>query len=260
MVGTGPVGFVWADVGAGTNISAGVTNGSLLNASLTINSVPLTWNNDTLSLTVTNAYGSINVTVALTVLTNGPVITVDLPPFVQEVSTHAYNYSVSLVGPQPYSYQWYANGTGISGATGATLPIVAGAPGTSTNFFLVASNIFGAVTSSVSLFNSRSTNSYAGVVLSLNPVGYWPLQETNPAAPVTIETNYGTLGVLGNAYYSFTNGPAGQSGLVTLEESGATGDGDFECAVLRPKHQLCPRAARHARSHRQAALQHGMLD
>jgi hypothetical protein len=36
-------------------------------------------------------------------------------------------------------------------------------------------------------------------------VGYWPLQETNAPAPGNWETNYGTLGKLGNAYYACTN-------------------------------------------------------
>jgi prepilin-type processing-associated H-X9-DG protein len=42
---------------------------------------------------------------------------------------------------------------------------------------------------------------YSNAVASLNPAGYWPMHETTAAAPGDVETNYGTLGVLGNAYY-----------------------------------------------------------
>ncbi|HTV41623.1 MAG TPA: LamG-like jellyroll fold domain-containing protein [Candidatus Sulfotelmatobacter sp.] len=46
-----------------------------------------------------------------------------------------------------------------------------------------------------------STNSYASDILNLNPAGYWPMHEVEPAAPGDIETNYGALGLLGTAYY-----------------------------------------------------------
>jgi prepilin-type processing-associated H-X9-DG protein len=42
---------------------------------------------------------------------------------------------------------------------------------------------------------------YSNAVASLNPAGYWPMHEVEAPAPGDIETNYGTLGVLGNAYY-----------------------------------------------------------
>lgn len=226
-VGTPPLTYSWLDVGSNTTIASGSTNGALLNATLTVSNVPLAWNGDSLQLTVNNAYGSTNITIALTVLTNAPVFTVNLPPQVSVVSGRTYNYVPGLVGPQPYGFQWYAGSSLIPGQTGPTLSLVGGAPGTSTNFTLVVTNIFGAVTSSVSTFVSIGTNTYAGVVAGLNPVGYWPLQETTAPAPVTVETNYGKLGSLGNAYYAFTNNSAGtQIGTVALQQGGVTADGD----------------------------------
>lgn len=226
LVGTPPVTYQWLDVSANTNVASGSTNGANLNATLTIPSVPLGWNGDSLQLTVNNAYGSTNITVALTVLTNAPVLTVDIPTTVTVVSGRTYTYSPSVVGPQPYYYQWYANNT-LLPATSATLPVVAGVSGSITNFFVVITNSFGAVTSSVSTFTAISSNSFAGVVLGFNPVGYWPLQETNRPAPATIETNYGKLGAFGNAYYAFTNDASGnQGGTVTLAQAGTTSDSD----------------------------------
>lgn len=43
--------------------------------------------------------------------------------------------------------------------------------------------------------------SYSNAITSLSPAGYWPMHEAEPAAQGDIETNYGTLGVLGNGYY-----------------------------------------------------------
>jgi hypothetical protein len=76
VVGTGPIGYTWTDVGHGTNVAAGATNGNLLDANLTLGSAPAGWNGDTLKLTVTNAYGSTNFSVVLAVSTAQPLIAI----------------------------------------------------------------------------------------------------------------------------------------------------------------------------------------
>jgi hypothetical protein len=43
---------------------------------------------------------------------------------------------------------------------------------------------------------------YFQAVTNLHPVGYWPMHEVEAPAPGNIETNYGTLGALGNGYYN----------------------------------------------------------
>jgi hypothetical protein len=59
---------------------------------------------------------------------------------------------------------------------------------------------------------------YSNTVMSLNPVAYWPLQENTPPPRYDIETNYGSLGSIANAYYASTNAWHAQVG--------ATGDSD----------------------------------
>ncbi len=55
---------------------------------------------------------------------------------------------------------------------------------------------------------SRAQSAYFHTVTNLNPVGYWPMHEIEPAAPGDIETNYGSLGVLGSGYYpDWASGP-----------------------------------------------------
>jgi prepilin-type processing-associated H-X9-DG protein len=62
-------------------------------------------------------------------------------------------------------------------------------------------NVFAAVTVFLMAATTVRAQSYSNTVLSLNPVGYWPMHEVEAAAQGDIETNYGSLGVLGNAYY-----------------------------------------------------------
>lgn len=229
-IGTPPMTYTWSETLFGTNVATGSTNGSTLDATLNFTNVPLAWNGDSLVLTVQNTYGSTNIAFALTVFTNAPQITSDLPPRVTVVSGKAHTYSIAAVGPQPFIYQWYNGNTPIPNETNSTYSLVAGSPG-STTYSVVITNVFGAVTSTVSTFTSiaqLSGYAFATNVLALNPVGYWPLQETDAQAPATIETNYGTLGALGNAYYAATN-----FDTVTFGQTGAlAASGDTNPAVL----------------------------
>lgn len=230
-IGTGPLSYIWSDVSGGTNIVVGSTNGNLLNATLTVASVPAGWNNDQVELTVSDAYGTTNVYVPLTILTNAPQINQNLPAQVTVVSGKSYSYAIVADGMQPLGYQWYNGSTPIIGQTGSSDTVAAGSPG-STTYSVVITNIFGAVTSSVSTFTSiaQLTNAYAASILALNPAGYWPLQETSAPAAVTMETNYGTLGAVGNAYYAITN-----AGDVTFGQNGAlSASGDNDPCVYFP--------------------------
>jgi len=60
---------------------------------------------------------------------------------------------------------------------------------------------------------------YSNAVMSLNPVAYWPLQETNPAPAYDVETNLGWLGPVANMYYASTNVWHGQVGAITGDSS-----------------------------------------
>ncbi|HEX3625845.1 MAG TPA: LamG-like jellyroll fold domain-containing protein [Verrucomicrobiae bacterium] len=207
LIGTTPLNYQWSDVSSGTNIVLGTTNEVPLNATLMVSDVPGGWNNDQLELSVNNSYGSTNVFVLLTVLTNGPIITQDIPTHIGLLPGTMFNYSVAVAGPPPYSYQWYQDGGSIPNQTNSNYTATAGSAGTSSSYFVVITNLFGSTTSSVSAFASlvQLTTPYATNILQFHPVGYWPLQETNAPAVVSMETNFGSLGKLGNAYYAATN-------------------------------------------------------
>ena len=119
-IGTQPLGYYWADLGGGTNLVAGLTNANMLNASLTVSNVPASWNGDTLQLTVSNAYGSINFQVALNV-TSGLVASLTPTNLALSVG-QSFTYTAQAAGTVPIAYQWYAGNLGapISNATNAS--------------------------------------------------------------------------------------------------------------------------------------------
>jgi hypothetical protein len=194
------------------------------NATLVISNIQTS---DSYYLNVTNIFGSVNsTTVTITVFTNAQ-ITSDLPPQVSVLSGNSYTYSIGVVGAPPFSYQWY-NTTPVAGQTNSTYAVTAGNLG-STTYYVVITNIYGAVTSSVSTFTSiaQLTNSFATNVLGVlgsghGPVGYWPMHEVEAPAQGDIETNYGTLGLLGTGYYPDWEGAS--AGFIR-QEPGPLADG-----------------------------------
>ncbi|MGH7952822.1 MAG: LamG-like jellyroll fold domain-containing protein, partial [Limisphaerales bacterium] len=66
-IGTPPMGYVWTNLTTGATVSGGVTNGNTLDATLAYNNVPAAWNGNQLQLIVTNAYGTISASIALSI-------------------------------------------------------------------------------------------------------------------------------------------------------------------------------------------------
>jgi hypothetical protein len=108
--GTAPLSYQWADnngapIPWGTNASLSLTNVQQDQAGF-------------YSLTVSNAYGVATTNASLEVDLGAPTITVDLQPTNQTVYAGvSLSYSVTVSGSSPFSYQWYRNGSVVSGAT-----------------------------------------------------------------------------------------------------------------------------------------------
>jgi hypothetical protein len=106
VLGTPPFGYYWSNTNAATVIGSGATtsinNPSTLDATLTVPSVPSSWNGDQLELTVTNAYGTNTTLVALSVSVN-----TNLPPIVPAVTN----------GQLTLSWPSYANGYTLQAQT-----------------------------------------------------------------------------------------------------------------------------------------------
>ncbi|MGH7940004.1 MAG: LamG-like jellyroll fold domain-containing protein [Limisphaerales bacterium] len=96
--GTPPMGYVWTNVTTGGTVAVGVTNGYTLNAALLYNNVPAAWNTNQLELIVTNAFGSTNVFVTLSI-TNA-------------VSRTPANIAFSVTGGNQLTLSWPSDHTG----------------------------------------------------------------------------------------------------------------------------------------------------
>ncbi|HEY5909336.1 MAG TPA: LamG domain-containing protein, partial [Verrucomicrobiae bacterium] len=220
-VGTPPLTNTWVDATHGTNLAViTTTTTNTIDGTLVV-PVPQGWNGGALQLTAANAYGSTNVTVILTVISGAPVFVQNLPPAVTAVAGKPYTYSVVMTGNEPFTYQWYSNNVLLTDQAGPSYTFNAA----SGSYRVVVSNQFGTTNSTTSALTAvaQPAAPYAAAVLAMGPVGYWPLQETSAPAPVAMETNHGTLGAIGDAFYALGN--------VTFAQPGALTDGDLSAAT-----------------------------
>ena len=228
--GTPPMGYLWRDVGHGTNVAGGITGAAFLDASLAVASVPAGWNVDALELTVTNAYGATNLSV-LVYITNGvPTLTGQFPLAHTNVITlyggsgstlgSSPTFSVSALGLPPLSYQWRTNGAAVAGATNASFTFFNAQMGGPTTFQCIVTNTAGSLTSMVwnVAYGAAPTAPFSQAVLALHPLAYWRLNEPDDGLsdgnPNAICTDYasGNNGLysnvsLGNLGYSSTADP-----------------------------------------------------
>lgn len=177
-VGTLPLSYQWYDT---NNVSLpGQTNAALSLASLTAGG--------TYYLQVTNYYGVANSPLVVVSVFTGPMFASYSPvPYTNLFALYAGASptfsvgAVSLQHGQSVSYQWYGNGAGLAGATSSNLTLPNLAAGALNNYYCVASNIYGASTSFVwsASVTAPPTNPYPQAVLSLHPVGYWRIDETD---------------------------------------------------------------------------------
>lgn len=121
-VGTPPIGYQWTNITTGATLASAVTNGTSLNAGLIYNNLPAAWDGNQLELIVTNAYGSTNVFVTLSV-TNGVT-----------VNTNSTNIVFSVSGGQ-LTLSWPADHTGWTLEAQTNNP---SAPGLTTNWYPIS--------------------------------------------------------------------------------------------------------------------------
>jgi len=154
-----------------------------------------------------------------------------LPPVLttEPASTVAFTGSnvtlrATAIGYQPLTYQWYGPETGgntpptglITGATNAALTLDSLSAINAGAYFVVVTDANGLTTTSgvspngnesgalINVINNPFPgSSFFSAVIKLNPLAYWPLNETNaaPAWPA-YATNLGSLGASANAIYS----------------------------------------------------------
>jgi len=246
VLGTLPLSYQWSDWYYSPLMADQTT------ATLMLSNVPASLNGDGFWLTVTNLYGSTNSEYTVLIVNSGPpqIIASNLPPQVGLAQGQSYTYFVEASGTLPFGYQWSRSGSPVSGATDSSYTVTGTAVGSST-VSVVVTNIYGSASGSSQLtVVAPPTDPYASGILALQPAGYWPLQETYAPAPVTTETNLGTLGSLGNAYYAVSNadGSGTVGGNMVFGQGGAlggTGDVDPSVSFIGPSgvnYAFVPRA------------------
>jgi hypothetical protein len=107
---------------------------------------------------VSNAAGSATSTVATITVRVAPSITTQ--PLSQTINPGAaLNLSVAASGTAPLAYQWFKNGSSVSGAISANIQIASAQSSDSGNYFAVVSNAAGTATSTVATITVRAAPS-----------------------------------------------------------------------------------------------------
>lgn len=194
--------------------------------SLVFNPVSAADANTNLYVVVTNTYGAVTSSVVSLAVYTKPVFTAELPiTYTSPMILYAgagiggTNYvgstptfSVSVLGGVPWTYQWYANGAAVTGATTASFTFTNAQTGSPSNFSVVVSNSYGAITNGWSgAYQPAPVAPYPQAVLAAQPVGFWRLNEQGNA---TIADDYasGNNGI-------YNNVGLGQSGYNAGEQT-----------------------------------------
>ncbi len=152
------------------------------NAVFSTNSIPASYNNGTLTLQVTNAYGQAQTSgTFLTVNSGAPQFPTNLQPAALTLYTgNTFTYSVTPVGTVPFYYQWYRNSSPINSATNSSY--AATTPSLTDTYYVTVSNTFGggSITQSVTVSltgHALPSGTYATQVHADHPVAYWRLDD-----------------------------------------------------------------------------------
>ncbi len=143
-----------------------VNVGGATGLSLTLNSVPAGFDGMTVTLIASNAAG---------VVTSNATLTVNIPPSISPQPTNitvAAGSSASFVSgatgkPNP-TFQWYKNGSIIPSQTSSTLTFPSAQGSDIANYFMVAANAAGSLTSSVVKLTVTSTTLSSTTVAPAN--------------------------------------------------------------------------------------------
>jgi hypothetical protein len=153
--------------------------------------------------------GVTGTSISITITSSPPVITQQPAASETLLAGATLNASMANSGNPPFTYRWYFNSGTQPISTAATLTLTVSnlQPVNAGSYTCVVSNQYGTVTSSALSLTVVAPTPYQKALLSLNPLAYWPLSETNGTVAHDLAGNY--------------NGTYG--GGVALAQSGVTG-------------------------------------
>ena len=142
-----------------------------------------------------------------------------------------YALSVVAGGAPTLGYQWYENGTPISGATAGTLTLPLLTPANTGAYYVEVTNASGSISSSTNHLVVISVSGYAALALATQPEAFWPLNESAGPTAHDYEGGYDASYSSAGVTYDVT-GPVGGT-VVTVNGS----SGEVACpyaAALNP--------------------------
>ncbi len=213
VVGEPPLGYQWQF--NGSNLF-GATN-----AILSLTNVQAT-NAGTYSVVASNSVGSASsVGAILTVVTNAAPAIVAQPSDQRVFSGANAGFTVVATGSAPLNYQWWFNGTNLTGATNAVLLLTGVSPANQGGYFAILTNSYGRATSSIAnlfivpandAFSNRSAlGGYSNTVAAANSFA-----TTEPGEPEHAGNAGGS-----SVWWSWT---APTNGMVTISTLGSSFD------------------------------------
>ncbi|MGH7979057.1 MAG: LamG-like jellyroll fold domain-containing protein, partial [Limisphaerales bacterium] len=149
----------------------------------------------TISATVNGVTGTSS---RISVTGGSPTITQEPPPSETLMAGATLSVSVAVNGSPPFVYRWFFNdgANPISTSADPTLALTGLGAAQSGAYTCVISNQYGTADSSALSLTVVSPNPYQQALLSLNPIAYWPLDETSGT------TAYDVIGGYNGTYNS----------------------------------------------------------
>lgn len=179
---------------SGVTVTSFVTNWVSSNPNvLTVNSAGLVTavntGNATISATVNGTTGTSS---AITVTGSGPRITQEPPASETLLAGATLMASLANVGNPPFVYRWYFNSGAkpISTSSSPTLTLANVQAAQAGSYTCLVSNQYGTALSIALNLTVIVPNQYQQSVLSLNPMAYWPLNETSGTTAYDIVGGY----------------------------------------------------------------------
>jgi hypothetical protein len=158
----------------------------------------------TISATV---YGVTGTSATITVGPSAPIITQEPPASLTLLVGATLHASVAGIGDPPFTYYWFTNGNttpiSVSASPALTVPNLQLADAGS--YICVVSNHVGTATSSALILSVVAPSTYQQVMLELNPIGYWPLNEASGTIAYDLVGGYN--GTYTNTYELGLAGP-----------------------------------------------------
>ncbi|HEV2329854.1 MAG TPA: LamG-like jellyroll fold domain-containing protein [Verrucomicrobiae bacterium] len=179
---------------SGVAVTGFVTNWTSSNPSvLTVNSTGLATAVNTGSATISATVNGVTGTSsAITVIGSGPSITQEPPTAEALLAGATLTASVANIGSPPFVYRWFFNSGAnpISTSSSPTLTVANLHAAQAGSYTCIVSNQYGTASSSALNLTIVSPNQYQQSLLSLNPMAYWPLNETSGTTAYDIVGGY----------------------------------------------------------------------